>query len=91
MRERRTGGTASLGPTGNSGQKEAEGRIKDAGCSVRAQWPLLASLLVFRVVNALLSYSAFVPDEYYQALEVAHRMVFGYPEVGGVYVCEYCK
>ena len=36
-------------------------------------------LVVFRTLNALLSFSAFVPDEYWQALEVAHRMVFGYP------------
>ena len=44
-----------------------------------SQWRLLGLLLAFRVVNALLSFSAFVPDEYWQALEVAHNMVFGYP------------
>ena len=40
---------------------------------------LVGLLVVFRTVNALLSYTAFVPDEYWQSLEVAHRMVFGYP------------
>ena len=40
---------------------------------------LVGVLVVFRTVNALLSYTAFVPDEYWQSLEVAHRMVFGYP------------
>lgn len=40
---------------------------------------LVGMLVVFRTVNALLSYTAFVPDEYWQSLEVAHRMVFGYP------------
>ena len=36
-------------------------------------------LVIFRTVNAFLSYTAFVPDEYWQSLEVAHNMVFGYP------------
>jgi len=34
--------------------------------------------LVWRLLNALLVQSSFVPDEYWQALEVAHRWVFGY-------------
>lgn len=42
---------------------------------------VLWALVIFRMVNALLCYSAFVPDEYWQALEVAHKMVFGYPPV----------
>ena len=40
---------------------------------------LIGVLVVFRTVNAFLSYTAFVPDEYWQSLEVAHKMVFGYP------------
>lgn len=40
---------------------------------------IVGALVVFRTVNALLCYTAFVPDEYWQALEVAHNMVFGYP------------
>jgi phosphatidylinositol glycan class B len=39
---------------------------------------LLAALVAFRVSSAVLSQTAFVPDEYWQSLEVAHRMVFGY-------------
>lgn len=75
MRERR-GETVSAdlqlesAPGGAVGGKEAESGT---------QWRLLAFLLLFRLCNALLSYSAFVPDEYWQGLEVAHRMVFGYP------------
>ena len=42
-------------------------------------WHVLVFLLAFRSLNAVLSYSSFVPDEYWQALEVAHKMVFGYP------------
>jgi hypothetical protein len=32
---------------------------------------------VYRVANALALGTAFVPDEYWQALEVAHYAVFG--------------
>ena len=45
----------------------------------RGQWRLLAALMVFRVLNALLTLTAFVPDETWQSLEVSHSMVFGYP------------
>jgi phosphatidylinositol glycan class B len=33
--------------------------------------------LLFRIVNALLIHTYFNPDEHWQALEVAHRVVFG--------------
>ena len=42
-------------------------------------WCLIGLLLLFRTLNAVLSFTAFVPDEYWQSLEVAHSMVFGYP------------
>ncbi|KAF9570767.1 hypothetical protein EC968_001417 [Mortierella alpina] len=45
------------------------------------RWPdanLFASLVAFRAVNALLVRTYFSPDEYWQALEVAHKTVFGY-------------
>ena len=38
---------------------------------------LFLVLLVFRVLNALLCQTAFVPDEIWQSLEVSHKMVFG--------------
>ncbi|XP_049932426.1 mannosyltransferase APTG1 isoform X2 [Nymphaea colorata] len=34
--------------------------------------------LVFRIANALLIHTYFNPDEHWQSLEVAHRIVFGY-------------
>ncbi|KAM9409446.1 GPI mannosyltransferase 3 isoform 1-T4 [Pholidichthys leucotaenia] len=34
--------------------------------------------VVFRLINCLLVQSSFVPDEYWQSLEVSHRMVFNY-------------
>ena len=39
---------------------------------------LLAALLLFRIFNAILIRTFFVPDEFWQGPEVAHRMVFGY-------------
>ncbi|XP_071952389.1 GPI mannosyltransferase 3-like [Antedon mediterranea] len=39
---------------------------------------LLLLLVVFRFVNALFVQTWFVPDEYWQSVEVAHKMVFKY-------------
>lgn len=39
---------------------------------------LLAALLFFRILNAFLIRTFFVPDEFWQGPEVAHRIVFGY-------------
>ncbi|TRY90141.1 hypothetical protein DNTS_033334 [Danionella cerebrum] len=36
-------------------------------------------IVIFRLINCFLVQSSFVPDEYWQSLEIAHRMVFGYP------------
>lgn len=35
--------------------------------------------VVFRLINCFLVQSSFVPDEYWQSLEVSHHMVFKYP------------
>ena len=37
---------------------------------------MLLLCLCVRLINALLIRTAFAPDEYWQAPEVAHRMVF---------------
>lgn len=39
---------------------------------------LFLGLVLFRVVNSLLVRTYFSPDEYWQALEVGHRIAFGY-------------
>ena len=39
---------------------------------------VFAFCLAFRVANALLVQTYFNPDEHWQALEVAHRITFGY-------------
>ncbi|KAK4821366.1 hypothetical protein QYF61_018904, partial [Mycteria americana] len=41
--------------------------------------PLLALTVALRTLNCFLVQTSFVPDEYWQSLEVAHRMVFKYP------------
>ena len=38
---------------------------------------LFLGLLAFRIINALFIQTSFVPDEYWQSLEVAHNMTFG--------------
>lgn len=35
-------------------------------------------LLLYRILNAVSLETAFVPDEYWQSLEIAHLHVFGY-------------
>ncbi|XP_010278015.1 PREDICTED: GPI mannosyltransferase 3 [Nelumbo nucifera] len=39
---------------------------------------IFAICLIFRAVNSLLVQTYFNPDEHWQALEVAHRIIFGY-------------
>ncbi len=38
---------------------------------------LAVCCLLWRICNVLLVQTAFSPDEYWQSLEVAHRLVFG--------------
>lgn len=45
--------------------------------STKPYWPLLVPLL-FRSLSLLLPQTYFQPDEFYQALEPAHWLVFGY-------------
>ena len=40
---------------------------------------LLAIIIMFRWLNSFLVQTFYVPDEYWQSLEVSHRMVYGYP------------
>ncbi|KAH7387741.1 hypothetical protein KP509_16G038800 [Ceratopteris richardii] len=39
---------------------------------------VLMGCIAFRILNALVLQTAFNPDEYWQSVEVAHRIVFGY-------------
>ena len=46
--------------------------------------------VAFRLINCFLVQTSFVPDEYWQSLEVAHFMVFEYPFFWGEHfiICE---
>lgn len=41
-------------------------------------WHAVAAIFVFRLANAFLTATFFQPDEYFQALEPAHNLVYGY-------------
>ena len=41
-------------------------------------FPLFVVLLLARIANAFLLFTVFAPDEYFQSVEVAHQIVFGY-------------
>ncbi|CAI9742989.1 GPI mannosyltransferase 3-like [Octopus vulgaris] len=43
-----------------------------------AERNIFMALVAFRVVNALLIQTQYVPDEYWQSLEIAHSTAFGY-------------
>lgn len=65
----------TLGPMDREQSRVASGKDKEKG------WPnsrVLALLMVFRWLNVALVQTSFVPDEYWQSLEVAHNMIFGY-------------
>lgn len=54
--------------------KENESDINDDVLRVR----VVVFCLLFRLINCFLVQTSFVPDEYWQSLEVSHRMVFNY-------------
>lgn len=41
-------------------------------------WSLFLVLLAIRALDAALTQTFFQPDEYFQSLEIAHQIVFGY-------------
>ncbi|KAM6425892.1 GPI mannosyltransferase 3 isoform 2-T2 [Liasis olivaceus] len=55
-----------------------EGRRAGAGAGPAAPRRLLALSLALRLACCLSVRTSFVPDEYWQSLEVAHRAAFGY-------------
>ncbi|XP_070511275.1 GPI mannosyltransferase 3 isoform X2 [Cardiocondyla obscurior] len=43
-----------------------------------SRFGLLSILILWRLINVILVRTVHVPDEYWQSLEVAHRLIFGY-------------
>ncbi|XP_073320272.1 GPI mannosyltransferase 3 [Pagrus major] len=54
--------------------KKDESPLKDGVLRAR----VVVFCVVFRLINCFLVQTSFVPDEYWQSLEVSHRMVFNY-------------
>lgn len=52
--------------------------FESANAMVLAERSLFVWLLLFRILNAILIKTFFVPDEFWQGSEIAHRVVFGY-------------
>ncbi|XP_071478286.1 GPI mannosyltransferase 3-like [Diadema antillarum] len=65
----------TLGPIDHERAKDSSRRAKQKGWS---DPKIVTFLLLFRWLNVALVQTSFVPDEYWQSLEVAHKMVFGY-------------
>ena len=40
---------------------------------------ILFGMVVYRLLSCLIIQTYYVPDEYWQSLEVAHQQAFGYP------------
>jgi len=49
------------------------------GSTQKLRHPFITIVGAVRLLNIFFPVTSFVPDEYWQALEVAHRLVFGYP------------
>ncbi|XP_071510502.1 GPI mannosyltransferase 3-like [Diadema antillarum] len=65
----------TLGPIDHERAKDSSRRAKQKGWS---DPKIVTFLVLFRWLNVALVQTSFVPDEYWQSLEVAHKMVFGY-------------
>ncbi|KAM7541781.1 hypothetical protein Aperf_G00000011294 [Anoplocephala perfoliata] len=66
--------SSALKPKNSSTQKSEKRRESKFNSSLF----ILSGLILFRLLNALLIRTTFVPDEVWQSVEVAHHWVFGY-------------
>jgi len=75
--KRKQSPTKKLSPQSSSIQ-QSEVSCESSNVMFVPEKYLLAGLLLFRIFNAFLIQTFFVPDEFWQGPEVAHRIVFGY-------------
>ncbi|GAB2241675.1 hypothetical protein Droror1_Dr00018450 [Drosera rotundifolia] len=82
MRKRRDAGTGNegirLSDEGDDDEGIHERRASSSSSFSYSSRKIFFLCLVARIVNALLVQTYFKPDEHWQALKVAHRIVFGY-------------
>ena len=66
---------------GERGVTTEEASSRDDASFLGKTWPsrsVTLCVLAFRLANACVLQTSFEPDEYWQSLEVAHHIVFGY-------------
>ncbi|KAG8440457.1 hypothetical protein GDO86_006275 [Hymenochirus boettgeri] len=70
--------------------KKESSACHGAGKQLKTQWwprlfgensYLVLATISFRIFNCVMVQTSFVPDEYWQSLEVAHKMTFKYPSL----------
>ncbi|XP_024976970.1 GPI mannosyltransferase 3 isoform X3 [Cynara cardunculus var. scolymus] len=77
MRKRTNAAVLAHGD-GLSNPKSLQGDSKQGASQFPSSKKILLLCLVFRMTNSLFVQTYFNPDEHWQALEVAHRITFGY-------------
>ncbi|KAK4431922.1 GPI mannosyltransferase 3 [Sesamum alatum] len=76
MRQRKN--PVIISPTLDDSNKKFTSRNLQKNTSSSAPHKVFTICLVTRIINSLLVQTYFNPDEHWQALEVAHRIAFGY-------------
>ncbi|KAL0345978.1 UNVERIFIED_CONTAM: GPI mannosyltransferase 3 [Sesamum radiatum] len=76
MRQRKN--PVIISPTIDDSNKKFTSRNPQKNTSSSAPYKVFTICLVSRIINSLLVQTYFNPDEHWQALEVAHRIAFGY-------------
>nr|XP_043629540.1 mannosyltransferase APTG1 isoform X2 [Erigeron canadensis] len=78
MRKRTHSAESTHGGDGDSNPKSWQEDRKEEDDRFLSSKKILLICLVFRMINSLFVQTYFNPDEHWQALEVAHRVTFGY-------------
>ncbi|KAK1418396.1 hypothetical protein QVD17_27540 [Tagetes erecta] len=75
---KRTNASASAHGDGVSNPKSYQEDSKQQASQFPSSKKIFIICLIFRMINSLFVQTYFNPDEHWQALEVAHRITFGY-------------
>ncbi|XP_076914903.1 mannosyltransferase APTG1-like [Bidens hawaiensis] len=75
---KRTNASASTHEDRLSNPKSSQEDSKQGSSQFPSSKKIFTLCLIFRIINSLFVQTYFNPDEHWQALEVAHRVTFGY-------------
>ncbi|XP_076958345.1 mannosyltransferase APTG1-like [Bidens hawaiensis] len=75
---KRTNASASTHEDRVSNPKSSQEDSKQGSSQFPSSKKIFTLCLIFRIINSLFVQTYFNPDEHWQALEVAHRVTFGY-------------